>query len=144
LTYGPGQSENRFIAQAIAAACADEDLPMTAGNQTREFNHVDDIVEGIVQAAVVPGIEGEIINLACGVDRSIKEVAAMIYRIAGSKGKPLPGALPTRPGEVERFFGCTKKCQRLLNYHPSRTLEEGLKSLVARNRSEGGPSVLPH
>jgi nucleoside-diphosphate-sugar epimerase len=39
---------------------------MTQGRQTREFNYVEDIVDGIVRAVTVPGTEGELLNLGCG------------------------------------------------------------------------------
>ncbi len=39
---------------------------MTQGRQTREFNYVEDIVDGIVRAVTVPGTDGELLNLGCG------------------------------------------------------------------------------
>lgn len=140
LTYGPGQAPTRFVAQAVENALAGRSLPMTPGEQTREFNPVEDIVGGILKAALVPDIEGEIINLACEEEWPLEKVARMIYRIAGNGGTPDLGALPYREGETMRFYGSSEKCRRLLGYRPAVSLEDGLGSLIEweRDRMKGG------
>ena len=135
LAYGPGQSAERFLAACIDAALADRPFPMTPGEQTREFDHVEDLVEGARTAAVIPGIEGEIINLACGEEHRLLDVAEAVYRLAGAEARPLPGALPYRQGEAMRFFGHTEKCRRLLGYEPRIHFDEGLRRLVAWTRA---------
>src|SRR3954447_5231510 len=60
LCYGPQQDPVRLIPQAILAALAGRDFPMTNGEQTREFTHVGDIVEGYVRAAVTPEAVGQV------------------------------------------------------------------------------------
>lgn len=138
LTYGPGQNRKRFLAQAIDAAIHDRALPMTPGRQTREFNHVEDVLEGVLQTAAVEGIEGEIINIACGEERRLDEVAHQVFRLAGASVGPDLGALPYREGEAMRFFGSTEKCRRLLGYKTGIHFEEGLKSLIDLERSRHG------
>jgi UDP-glucose 4-epimerase len=138
LTYGPGQDGDRFLAQVVRAAVSDETLPMTPGEQTREFNHIEDVVEGLLQAAVKEGIEGEIINIACGEERRLDEVARLVYRLAGATTGPGLGALPYRKGEAMRFFGSTEKCTRLLDYRPCIRFEEGIENLIDRERSRHG------
>ncbi|MHC4941834.1 MAG: NAD-dependent epimerase/dehydratase family protein [Planctomycetota bacterium] len=136
LTYGPGQKADRFIAQAIRSALEDKPLAMTPGEQTREFNHVEDIARGFCQAATAPDIEGEIINLACGDERKIGDVARLIYKLCGARSTVELGALPYRSGEAMRFFGSTEKCRRLLGYEPVKRLEDGLKELVDWERTK--------
>jgi UDP-glucose 4-epimerase len=134
LTYGPGQRADRFIAQAIRSALRDEPLAMTPGGQTREFNHVADIARGFGLAAVAEDIEGEIINLACGDERKVGDVARLIYSLCKARTGPELGAIPYRSGEAMRFFGDTDKCRRLLGYAPSIGLEQGLADLIEWER----------
>jgi len=140
LTYGPGQDPKRFISQCVRAALLGDDLPMTKGDQTREFNHVDDLVEGILSATSAPGIDGEIINLACGKEYKLLHIANLIFSLASSTGRPIPGALKYREGESMRFFGDIAKCQNLLCYKPKIPIETGLRELVKVEKSllEGG------
>jgi nucleoside-diphosphate-sugar epimerase len=135
LTYGPGQAQSRFVAQAVRSALDDHPLPMTPGEQTREFTFIDDLLQGIIRAAAVPGIEGEIINLANGREHRLLDVARLIYRLAGSTAEPAAGALPYREGEAMRFFGDTKKCIRLLAYRPATPLREGLARVIEAERA---------
>ncbi len=134
LTYGPGQPPGRFIAQAVTLALRNKPLRMTPGEQTREFTQVNDLVDGVLAAAVVPDIEGEIINLASGVERKLKDTASMIYCLAGASAKTETGALPYREGEAMRFYGSTEKCRRLLGYNPPTSLEDGLRHLIDHER----------
>lgn len=130
LTYGPHQAENRFIAQAIAAALRDEAFPLTGGAQGREFNYVDDIVEGFVRAATTPAALGALINLGNGVQYRMREVAELIFRLAGSTARPAVGALPYRPVESWDFYCDSSKARRLLGWEPKVGLEEGLRRTI--------------
>jgi len=82
LTYGPDQGTGRMIPALIHSALAGRDFPMTGGEQTRDFNYVDDIVAGMVRAADAPGVDGLIINLGCGEPRRIRDVASLVGRHA--------------------------------------------------------------
>jgi nucleoside-diphosphate-sugar epimerase len=140
LTYGPGQARSRFLSQAIRSALQDQPLTMTPGEQTREFTFVEDLLDGILKAALVPGIEGEIINLANGEEHRLLDVARLIYRLADSTAAPAAGALPYREGEAMRFYGDTTKCRALLDYRPATSLKEGLERAIEVERAfrDGG------
>jgi UDP-glucose 4-epimerase len=55
--YGPAQSPDRIIPEVIVRALRGQRLPLTQGRQTREFNHVADLVEGFLVLGVVDGLE---------------------------------------------------------------------------------------
>src|SRR5579884_1910956 len=55
--YGPAQTPDRVIPEIITRALRRQDLLMTEGRQTREFNYVTDLADGFVRAALTPGIE---------------------------------------------------------------------------------------
>lgn len=138
LSYGPGQAPTRFVPQAIAAALARRPFPMTTGEQTREWNYAPDLAQGILAAGERPGLEGEVVNVACGEEVPVIDLARRIFQIAGA---PLDliraGALPHRPGETPRFFADTRKCREMLGYSPSVGIGEGLLRTVTWYRDRG-------
>ena len=94
--YGPAQSPDRVIPEIIVKGLRKERLLMTQGRQTREFNYVDDLVDGFLRAAPVPGIEGEVFNLGGGDELSIRDLAQHRARPHGrpdrgrDRGPPRP------------------------------------------------------
>ncbi|MFH1468405.1 MAG: NAD(P)-dependent oxidoreductase [Pseudomonadota bacterium] len=134
LTFGPGQAPARLVPAAIAAALAGRPLPMTDGRQTRELNHVDDMVEALL-AASAPAAVGQLLNLGGGPEIAIRDLAALIFRLAGADpGSIELGALPRRAGEVTRFCGDHTRARALLGIAPRVSLEEGLRRTIAHAR----------
>jgi nucleoside-diphosphate-sugar epimerase len=127
--YGPGQPEHMLIPAAVSAALAGRDFAATSGEQRRDFIYVNDVVEGMLAAALVPGIEGESLDLGSGVARPIREVIERVWELAGATGRILPGALPYRPGEVMCLAADAERTAR----QPVRRavgLEEGLRRTI--------------
>lgn len=130
LTYGPYQSMDMFIPSLIHHCLTGKDFPMTRGDQTREFNYVDDIVEAYLMAATSQNVIGQIINVGNSIEYRIKDVAEKIVREMGCPIRLLMGALPKRPGETLRFFCNNEKAKRLLGWSPRISLDEGLKKTI--------------
>jgi len=130
LTYGPLQINNMLMPDAIRTALNNKNFSMTKGEQTRDFNFVSDIVDGIIQAGFVKGIEGEIFNLGCGNEITIAEIVTKIYELCDSAGKPMIGDVPYRGGETMHFFCDNSKTRKILNWKPKVSLDEGLKQTI--------------
>ena len=99
-SYGYGQPAHALIPAAFAAAMKGQNFAMTAGTQRRDWIHVQDVAEGIfglVSAEVTPLTT---VQLGTGNLMSVADVVKTIYHVTNSSGKPLIGALPSRPGEV--------------------------------------------
>ncbi len=135
LTYGPGQGANQMIPALIRAGLEGRDFPMTGGEQTREFNYVDDIVDGMLRAGDTPGIEGEIFNLGCGEPRRIRDVATLVLDLMGNPVQAEFGKLPYRPGETWEFYCANDKARDRLGYRAAVPLEDGLRRTIAAYRS---------
>lgn len=100
------------------------------GESTRDFIHVDDIVEGLLRCAWTADIEGDVFNLASGVEVSILELAQTINELTDN-----PTGLefiPTRKWDrsINRF-GSTEKSRRRLAFEAKMTLKEGLANTIA-------------
>ena len=131
LTYGPGQESNMLIPSLIKKTLKGEAFEMTGGEQTREFNYVDDIVDGFIKASITPGAIGEIINIGNGLEYKIRDVVEMVLRLMNSPLKPKIGALAYRLGETWHFYCDNTKARDILAWEPKVSLEDGLRMTVS-------------
>ena len=143
LTYGPGQTAALLVPALIQSALAGRDFPMTGGEQTREFNYVDDIVAGLLRCAEADGVEGLVLNLGCAEPRRIRDVAALVLDLMGNPVRAELGKLPYRPGETWEFYCDNTRARQLLGWSPQVALEEGLRRTIAwyRARPLGGAGM---
>jgi len=119
-----------MIPALIRSALDGQDFPMTAGEQTREFNYVDDIVDGILRAGATSGVEGEVFNLGCGEPRRIRDVATLVLGLMGNPVRADFGKLPYRPGETWEFYCANDRARERLGYRTAVPLEEGLRRTI--------------
>jgi len=137
--YGLGQPPHLFVAAALAAACAGQELPMTDGRQAKDWVHIDDVAGGLLALLGADLPPGTTVELGTGVATEVREVARRLYELAGRGGRPLLGALPTRPGEVERQAADADATAALIGWRARVSLEEGLARLAA----DAGRAHLP-
>lgn len=131
LIYGPNQDTDMFIPSLIRHCIEARDFPMTDGNQTRDFNYIDDVVEAYLLAAGRPEAAGEVINIGNGIEYRVRDVAEKIVDIMGNPIKLLIGALSKRPGEAVHFFCNNEKARKLLEWTPKISLNDGLERTIS-------------
>jgi nucleoside-diphosphate-sugar epimerase len=143
--YGPAQSPDRVIPEIIVRALRKEELKMTHGSQTREFNYVEDLADGFVKAATTPDVEGEVFNIGGGEEISMRDVATTILDVMGNPIEPQFGALPERPTEIMRMYCDSSKARERLGWAPRHSLRDGLEKTIDWYRREletpGSPFV---
>lgn len=128
--YGPAQSPDRVIPEIIVRALRGQRLAMTQGNQTREFNYVTDIAAGFV-AAALRGEPGQVYNIGCGEEVSMRDLATTLLRLMGDPIRPEFGALPDRPTEIWRMYADAARAREQLGWQPAVSLEDGLRRTIA-------------
>jgi UDP-glucose 4-epimerase len=128
--YGPGQPEHTLIPAAIQKALTGQDFSMTPGEQERDFIYVDDVVEGMVAAAVAPGIDGHSVDLGTGRVHPVYQVVGRIWAMTGAQGRILRGELPYRPGEVRHLVADANRTAQLTGWRAQVGLEEGLEETI--------------
>jgi nucleoside-diphosphate-sugar epimerase len=130
-TFGPYQSAKAVIPELILNCLRGLPIRTTKGEQTREFNYVDNIVDGLVVAAAHPEpIEGPV-NIAGGEEVAIRDLVLTIAELTGTKSSPEIGALPYRPTEIWRMFADSTRAHELFGWKPAVNLREGLRRTVA-------------
>ncbi|MDP8236747.1 MAG: NAD-dependent epimerase/dehydratase family protein [Candidatus Erginobacter occultus] len=136
LAYGPGQDEDRFIPQLIRAGLTGDPLRMTAGEQTREFTYIDDVIEGLLLAAQRETKPGEVINIGSGREISLRGLVEKVELILGRRVPIHPDTLPYRRNEIWRYVGDHARAASRLGWRPRVPLEEGLARTVEWYRAQ--------
>ncbi len=129
--FGPYQSAKAVIPELIIRCLKGKPVRTTSGKQTREFNYVENLVDGMIAAAVSRKAVGEVINLGSGEDIAIRDLARLIHRLSGSRSRLEIGALPHRPTEIWKMSARNRKAARLLGWKPAVGFAEGLKLTIA-------------
>ena len=128
-TYGPnmrdddGRVVTNFICQAL------ENRPITiygAGEQTRSFCFVDDLIEGLVR--MMAGNHPGPVNLGNPNEFTIKELAEKVIRLTKSRSEIVYEKLPL--DDPTRRCPDITLARKLLNWEPRISLEQGLKKTI--------------
>ena len=130
--YGPRQSAEKFgavIPKFITQALKGERMKVFGGGeQTRDYVFAKDTARGISDAFENTTLaNGEIINLATGLDYSIMQIAVRIAELTGKAPKEAIEHVDGRPGELMRSIGDSSKAKALLGWVPTVKFDEGLK-----------------
>ncbi|AXR81217.1 NAD-dependent epimerase/dehydratase family protein [Natrarchaeobaculum sulfurireducens] len=130
--YGPGQRGGDYSGVIdVFLEQARRNEPITvhgAGTQTRDFVHVDDVVEANCLAATTDRV-GKAYNVATGDAVSVRELAELIRKVTGSDSEIVH--TDPREGDVERSRADLSNVRERLGYEPSISLEEGLRELAS-------------
>jgi len=132
-TYGPRMHPNdgRVVSNFIVQALQNNNLTIYGdGSQTRSFQYVDDLLEGLIR---MMGTGDEVtgpVNLGNPKEFTILELAETIIRMTGSDSSidylPLPEDDP-----VQRQPIISRAKSLLNNWEPKVELEEGLERTIA-------------
>ena len=106
------------------------------GSTTRDFCHVDNVVQANLCAALVedPAALDQVYNVALGRSTTLSELFEMIRGLLAPRFAHVRGLRPVhrefRAGDVRASLADIGKAQRLLRYRPVRQLREGLEHTV--------------
>ncbi len=136
MTYGPAQKDAKKLVPSVVRHLLGGETPkLSSGRRRADWIYVGDVVEGLLRAATIPGIEGCTFDLGLGSLVSVREIVEQIAELVGTSVKPAYGALPDRPFEQERPADTGFLFTRL-GYQPRTTLRQGLEATVAWYRRE--------
>ena len=133
--YGPGQAlSNPYtgVAAIFASRLLNRRAPIIFedGDQTRDFIHVTDIVEGVVCALESEAAVGTAVNLGTGRPVSVNEIAAVLADGLGVDLEPeVTGRY--RSGDIRHCYADPTRATQLLGSSAAVSLEEGMRDLAA-------------
>jgi UDP-glucose 4-epimerase len=128
-TYGPHEYPGKYrnvVPNFIRLAMKGEPLPITGtGEETRDFNYVSDMVDGLIHAMQANTPPGEVYNLASGRDSRIIDLATKINSLTGNKAGIVHN--PRRGWDrVRNRRGDATKATAAFGFRAKTTLDEGL------------------
>jgi UDP-glucose 4-epimerase len=102
------------------------------GEQRRDFNYVDDVVDALLLAATTPTAEGQIYNLG-GDPVSLRETVEVLVDVAGSAGgyRLVPFPPERKAIDIGDVYTDYAKVTAALGWRPRTPLREGLAAAVA-------------
>lgn len=126
-TYGPRMHPNdgRVVSNFIVQALQGKDITVYGdGSQTRSFQYVDDLIEGMVRTMATPDSFTGPVNIGNPNEFTIRQLAELVIELTNSKSKiiqlPLPSDDPTqRQPNIDL-------ARKELNWEPKIQLREGL------------------
>ncbi|MGE5701487.1 MAG: dTDP-glucose 4,6-dehydratase [Clostridia bacterium] len=127
-TYGPFQKtggEGGVVAIFVRNAL--KGLPLNIygeGTQTRDLLYVEDCARFVVQAGYSDSVNGEIVNAGLGRDITVNDLAKLIAEDA-SQINHVEHIHPQ--SEIQKLLCNYSKAQKLLNWEPRVSLEEGIR-----------------
>jgi len=134
-TYGPRQSARAVIPTIITQlANGVESLKLGSVHPTRDFNYVQDTVDGFIAALNAENIEGETINIGSNFEISVGDTAKVIAELMHKNISIEMDDVRLRPkdSEVERLWAENKKALEMLHWKPNYAGLEGFKNGLSK------------
>lgn len=137
LVYGPGQDTDMFLSSLMKTLLTGKRFAMTWGEQTRDLLYVDDVVTAITLALQAPDVTGQIINVSLGSSLRINVLAKKVAQLIDPRAETLIdfGTREYRRGEVMNYEVSNLRAQKLLNWKPCVSLEDGLRKTLTYFRA---------
>lgn len=131
-TYGPGMlaHDGRVISNFIIQALEEEEITIYGnGKQTRSFQYVDDLIEGLIKLMNTgDGVVGPI-NIGNPSEFTINELAKLILQLTGSPSKM--GYKPLPEDDPKQRRPDITMAKKVLKWEPVISLEKGLSLMIA-------------
>ena len=131
-TYGPNMNPNdgRVVSNFIVQAITGEDITIYGdGLQSRSFQYVDDLVEGIIRAMNTRDDFFGPLNLGNPNEFTMLELAHLVIKLTNSKSKLVHLELP-KDDPKQRCPDISLAKKELNGWNPVTQLEEGLKKTI--------------
>lgn len=102
------------------------------GSQTRDFVHIDDVVDALIAAAEARDAHGKVINVGSGEETSLDDLVALLADLTGKR----PDVIRNKQqgGGLPRLVADLAEARALLGYFPHVPLRDGLVEMIEEAR----------
>ena len=139
--YGPDRRADAsdVVSTFVRRARAGKPLVLHGdGTQTRDFVHVDDVVQANLLAAVTDDV-GRAFNVGTGTGVSIRDVADQIVRLADTDADLAVG--DSRTGDITHSRADIDRARTGLGYQPTVDIDTGLAAVLGEPAAVEGSST---
>jgi CDP-glucose 4,6-dehydratase len=140
--YGGGdRNASRLIPEAIDAALQGRaPIIRSDGSPERDFLYVADAAAAYLAIADAldshpAAARGEAFNAGGDAPHAVRDVVALVCRLAGTDVEPDVRGAGTPDGEIDRQFVDSTKLRTLTGWRPETSLEDGLRATIAWYRA---------
>jgi UDP-glucose 4-epimerase len=99
------------------------------GETSRDFTHVENVVEANLAAAAAPAAAGRVMNVAIGSSHTLNELVRTLGALLDWELEP--DHAPPRAGDVRESLADISLARELIGYEPSVEFEDGLERTIA-------------
>ena len=142
-TYGPGMrikdARQTFVGIWIRRLLEGQPFEVWGGEQLRDFNYVDDVVEAFLAAALNPAAWGRVFNLGSNEIVSLSQLARTLVEVNGG-GEFQKCEFPAERKKIDigDYYSDFSLIHSELGWEPRIGLHEGFRSTLDYFRAEGG------
>lgn len=113
--FGPGQPLTTLWGQLHAAIeRGDEEFPMSGGEQTRDYLHVEQMAQLIAETSVRTQNQGAVLNVCSGTPVRIRDLVDSWIVERGARIRPSLGVFPYSPTEPMHAYGSTARLNEFM------------------------------
>jgi nucleoside-diphosphate-sugar epimerase len=112
------------------------------GSQTRDFVHVQDVVQVFTQALHRAEAIGRVFNVATGTPIALSHLAQVMIQLFKAEDIH-PEYTDPRQEDIKHSYADIQAVQQCLGFHPHTTLEEGLSTLIQSWRRKASSTQTP-
>ncbi len=137
--YGERDDNTKFVSFLMESVLKDKEIKATGGEQKRDFIYVKDVASAYL--AVLDNIvnfnDNYIeFNIGTGHSVSLKDFVKIVEKVGGGRANVQWGAVPFRKNEIFDSRADVSIAQKLLNWQPKTSLEEGLRNTINWYKNE--------
>lgn len=129
--FGENEPKDRFLPSIITKMLKNEDIPLTQGEQLRDFIYINDVISAIklliIKKEVPPYMD---IPLGSGDAPSIKELVLYIKELLKSKSNLQFGKVPLRPNEPSSYANLS--LYHMLGGKIEYSWKDGIKNMLIK------------
>lgn len=137
--FGPYDDHRRLISKTILALSAGHNLSLANPNAVRDYIFIDDVIDLLLKSMEKSeAYRGEIFNVGCGKEHTIKTVVDIITREMRARAKIEWGQAMAQPLEPATWEADMTKTFASFDWRPRYPLEEGLEKSIAWFQNNSG------
>lgn len=128
--YGPGQNSEKFIPKSIEMLSLKQPVPLYGdGLYIREWIHVTDHVNAIIELMESPKLKHQVYNIGSGIEKTNLEILDLLTKIIPDT-QNIFNHVEDRAGHDRRYALDSSRIKNELGWNPQINLRAGLNDLV--------------
>lgn len=137
-TIGPRMrvkdARQTFIGLWVRCALEQRPFEVWDGEQKRDINYIDDVVEALLLAAASDRASGRIYNLGAHPSYSLRQIAELLAGITGGRYVVRPFPADRKSIDIGDYYASYSRIREDLGWEPATLLPQALEATVAYYR----------